>query len=72
MTADLVFGRSILRWRGQPIAHSVEFRDAPAIPGYRPGAQRAVCTCGWHATIDGGHSDEDRARLARQHATGVP
>ncbi len=62
-------GRSEPRYTGPAVVHDVTFSDAdPRIPGYRPGAQAVSCTCGWHTVIDGGHSDEDRQRLARQHA----
>ena len=61
---------------GPPVAHEIRFSRFSGAPfdaaGYRAPAEVARCICGWSALIDGGHTDEDRARLARQHATGVP
>ena len=69
MTTEAVSGRSILRYRGEPVTHKVSYRDAPAaLAGYRPRAEIASCACGWSAVIDGGHSARDKARLARMHA----
>ena len=68
MTTETVSGRLIPRSNANLVTHIVEFTDAGHIPGYRPGAHRVRCSCGWGTTIDGGHSDNDRARLVRMHA----
>ncbi len=69
MSGEAVSGVYATGTGGFPGEHHVTFSDVPGIlPGYRPGAQAVSCTCGWHTVIDGGHSDEDRERLARQHA----
>lgn len=68
MTTETAGGRAIPRCAGPGVTHIVEFTDAGRVPGYRPGAQHAECTCGWATTIDGGHSDNDRNRLVRMHA----
>ena len=73
MITEPVSGRTQLRYRGEPVTHDVTFTPAtPPVPYYRGGGTRVRCTCGWHTTIDSGHSDEEKARLARQHATGDP
>jgi hypothetical protein len=71
LAAEPVSGRTVLRYRGEPIRHDVRFHGAvPASPpGFRPGAIVASCEpCDWRRTLDGGHTAVDLALLAAQHA----
>ena len=64
MITEAVSGRTILRYRGEPVPHSVMFYGSFA----GDGAVTAWCGCGWHTTLDGGHTAPELTRLARQHA----
>ena len=73
MTAALtetVSGRTIPRYRGEPVTHEVRFYGGSVLGAvYQPRGLDARCeACGWHVTIDGGHTIADLTRLARQHA----
>lgn len=68
LAAEPVTGRTVLRYRGEPIIHDVRFYGSHQ-SGYRPFPLVAKCEpCGWITTIDGGHSAVDLALLAAQHA----
>ncbi len=76
MTAALtetVSGRTIPRYRGEPVTHDIRFTPAtPPDPGYRLGGTIAQCPCGFRTILDGGHSDTRLADFARWHKTGEP
>ena len=76
MTAALtetVSGRTIPRWRGEPVTHDIRFSPAsPPDPGYRLGRTIAQCPCGFRTILDGDHTGARLADFARWHKTGEP
>ena len=71
MITETVSGRSILRYRGEPVPHEVRFRATMGgLPGYlEVCAIVAYCEpCGWRTALEGDHTAADLTRLARQHA----
>src|SRR5258708_24384321 len=76
MTAALtetVSGRTIPRYRGEPVTHDIQFTPAdPPDPGYRLGGTVAQGPCGFPTVLDGGHSAARLAGFARWHQTRAP
>ena len=68
MITESVSGRSVLRYRGEPVPHDVRFYATNVDWPLTDPIITARCDCGWSVTIDGGHTAGDLARLARQHA----
>jgi hypothetical protein len=73
VSTETVSGRSVLRYRGDPLHHVVRFyRTGTPHPGYRDGGVLVKCDAGdYETTIDGGHTTAELASYARQHETGT-
>jgi hypothetical protein len=71
--SENVSGRDQPGYRGDPLHHVVRFYSISGFnPGYRNGGLAARCEAGdLDAIIDGGHTGDELARYARQHA-GIP
>src|SRR5260370_19032562 len=76
MTAALtetVSGRTIPRYRGEPVTHDIRFTPAtPPDPGYRLGGTVAQGPGGFRTILDGGPTDARLAAFPRWHKTGEP
>lgn len=78
MTAELVTGRTVLRYRGEPVTHDVRvYGDVRPAPGVLPdddhpwrahGVILECETCYCVYFLEPGHTDADLTRLARHHA----
>ena len=73
MTAALtetVSGRTIPRYRGEPVTHEVRWYGVRSgETSYRPDAIVAECEpCRAQYTLDGGHTTAELNEFARQHA----
>ena len=67
MTTETVGGRSVLRYRGEPVTHDVHWRGTRVGEANYPGGMVGDCDCGQLLHVVAGYTTERLARADRMH-----